>query len=298
MALTEHLEKLLGFNMVVKVGSIRKAAEQLNQTQPALSRSIAVLEAALECRLFTRDRSGVQLTHQGSELFTFSEKIFREAAAVEHKLTYGDEDLESSFLIGTYDSIAIYFFPYFLKYTQELQSKLQINIRTAGSPQLMKDLKGGHVDLIVSVNPEPSKNIITHTLFLDQFSFYSRLATEDEHPTFITVPSALDRTGKTIQDYTKQFGINKNKMIHCENFETVRALTDAGLGVGIMPTRVAGRNLPQIKNLKKLSPKTTLPLEFGTHMIGFSYLKSRESNSSVQWIFREMLRYLSRTPTP
>ena len=125
-----------------------------------------------------------------------------------------------------------------------MQSKLQINIRTASSLQLMKDLKSGQVDLIVSVNPDPHKNTITHTLFLDQFSFFSRLSTDDKNTTFITVPNAKDSSGKTIEEYMKQFGINK------------------------------------------------LPREFGTHMIGFSFLKNRESNSSVQWIYREMLRYL------
>jgi DNA-binding transcriptional LysR family regulator len=53
---------------VVQAGSMGKAAERLNSTQPAISRSIAELEHALGVRLLDRHRQGVELTESGRAL--------------------------------------------------------------------------------------------------------------------------------------------------------------------------------------------------------------------------------------
>jgi DNA-binding transcriptional LysR family regulator len=53
---------------VVQAGSMGKAADRLNTTQPNVSRSIAQLEHALGARLLDRHRQGVELTECGRAL--------------------------------------------------------------------------------------------------------------------------------------------------------------------------------------------------------------------------------------
>jgi DNA-binding transcriptional LysR family regulator len=60
-----------------------RAAEALNLTQPALSRSIASLEAALGERLFDRTRQGVEPTAFGRMLLARARVLVDEAAALE-----------------------------------------------------------------------------------------------------------------------------------------------------------------------------------------------------------------------
>src|SRR3954447_11188268 len=50
---------------VAQVGSMSRAAQLLNTTQPAISRSIAELEHAIGVRLLDRGRHGVKLTEHG-----------------------------------------------------------------------------------------------------------------------------------------------------------------------------------------------------------------------------------------
>jgi LysR family hydrogen peroxide-inducible transcriptional activator len=291
--LLSHLEKLVAFNAVVKAGSIRKAAVDLNMTQPALSRSIAILEQSIECRLFRREQTGVTLTSQGAELFSFSERLVRDTYTVEQKILNGTFDLESSFIIGTYDSIAIYFFPSFLNHIKSTQKKLQIHLRTAMSSQLMKDLQSGHVDLIVSVNPSPCRTVISKDLFHDFYSFYASPKLEpSEKLKLIYVANAMDKEGKALEHYAADFGVPKNEIIHCENFETVRALTESGLGVGILPSRVAERSL-QRSDLVPAALSSKIPSRFGEHWIAFSYLKSREGDSAINWVHHEISRFLT-----
>src|SRR5712671_6335770 len=53
---------------VMQSGSMRKAAQSLNITQPAISRSIAELEHALGVRLLERHRQGIEATEYGRAL--------------------------------------------------------------------------------------------------------------------------------------------------------------------------------------------------------------------------------------
>ena len=53
---------LVAFYAAVRHGTLTGAAQELNVSQPAISRRISTLEADLGCHLFDRSRKPVQLT--------------------------------------------------------------------------------------------------------------------------------------------------------------------------------------------------------------------------------------------
>src|SRR5499426_2157407 len=61
---------------VMQSGSMRKAAQSLNITQPAISRSIAELENALGVRLLNRHRKGIEATEYGRALLDCGVAVF------------------------------------------------------------------------------------------------------------------------------------------------------------------------------------------------------------------------------
>jgi DNA-binding transcriptional LysR family regulator len=64
-----------------------RAAEALHLTQPALSRSIAGLEAALGEKLFDRTRQGVAPTSFGQMLLARAQALVDDAAELERDFT-------------------------------------------------------------------------------------------------------------------------------------------------------------------------------------------------------------------
>src|ERR1700733_3935532 len=62
------LRQLVSFAEIARVGSFRQAAKTLHIAQPALSRQIKQLEAALGIRLFDRTPRRLHLTIEGREL--------------------------------------------------------------------------------------------------------------------------------------------------------------------------------------------------------------------------------------
>jgi DNA-binding transcriptional LysR family regulator len=61
---------------VAQAGSMGKAAQQLNTTQPAVSRTIAELEDAIGVRLLDRSRQGVEPTTRGRALLHCAAAVF------------------------------------------------------------------------------------------------------------------------------------------------------------------------------------------------------------------------------
>src|SRR5436305_14100527 len=77
-----ELRHLIYFREVARHLHFRKAAETLAVAQPALSRAIAQLEAALAAPLLNRNRRGVELTPAGRLLLDRIEPLLRSLAAI------------------------------------------------------------------------------------------------------------------------------------------------------------------------------------------------------------------------
>lgn len=81
-----ELRHLVYFREVARQLHFRKAAETLAIAQPALSRAIAQLEAALNADLLTRNRRGAEVTAAGQLLLSRSEPLLAALAAIPAEL--------------------------------------------------------------------------------------------------------------------------------------------------------------------------------------------------------------------
>lgn len=78
------LKRLHQVLTVARLGSFSRAAEELHITQPALSRSIALLEERYGVRIFERGRGGATLTEVGKLAVAEAEGLLRDARSLEH----------------------------------------------------------------------------------------------------------------------------------------------------------------------------------------------------------------------
>src|SRR5688500_10622047 len=73
---------------VVQAGSMRKAAQLLHLSQPAISRSIRDLEEAIGCELLQRGRGGVEPTPSGEALVRRGRSVFDELQGALRELAH------------------------------------------------------------------------------------------------------------------------------------------------------------------------------------------------------------------
>lgn len=126
-----------------------RAAEALHQTQPALSRSIASLEAALGERLFDRSRQGVEPTAFGQMLLARAQSLLDDAAELER-----DFELMRGLQFG---ELRVGAGPYAAELSvgpaigrlMERHPQLRVELATADLRTLVADLQRRRLDLAV-----------------------------------------------------------------------------------------------------------------------------------------------------
>ncbi len=289
--LSEHLEKLQHFVGVVKAGSIRSYATKNNLSQPAISKSIQILEEALESNLLVRSREGVELTPGGSLLFDFANAVIAQSQSVESALhSNGQIKLTGRLVMGAYPSIAVYFVPRFFKFIQEIQEDLSLDLVSAPSAELISMVRSGKFDFVVTVDPPRRSDLFSETLYSDTYSLYRKTGGGEKigkAPIF-SVPSAKDSAGKTLRAYVLEAKLEKS-LRSCGDFESVKAMIEQGVGFGLLPRRVAAPLLMQGKVEPVLGAKLN---DIGPHSIKFTCRKHRASDRTLQWVLNQLSRML------
>ena len=99
-----RLDLLYHFHEIATQQSLKRAARRLHLTPPAVTHSLARLEAALGCTLCARGKSGFRLTEAGRRLFATTEAMFVELRSALEWL--GDADQFTGLLsIGLLDDL-------------------------------------------------------------------------------------------------------------------------------------------------------------------------------------------------
>ncbi|WP_321786354.1 LysR family transcriptional regulator [Paraburkholderia sp. J94] len=80
---SERLKGIEAFVAAAELGSFTAAAERLNLTTSAISKSVARLESRLDCKLFERTTRRLALTDEGSAFYATCSNVLKELADAE-----------------------------------------------------------------------------------------------------------------------------------------------------------------------------------------------------------------------
>ena len=291
MSLKDHLNKIEYYCAVVEARSILQASRMVGITQPQLSRVVKQLEADLEAQLFVRTSSGVEPTKEGQTLYLGAKEILESIGEMERSIKYGQIKLKGDIRIGTYDSIARYFFPSFLKYLKAAIPKLNIHLETTRSPVVIEKVKKGTLDIgicVASDNFKPSP-LVLDDIYSDAFGFYHHPGiTKEFKEQLIIFPQSAQIKAEGVTAFAKGFRFPRNVLT--DNLETVKSLSEEAVGVGFLPHRVAREAVLQGKlvRLSRISSKK----ELFPHRVVLCRQRSSVS-PEIQSVITELSRFLS-----
>lgn len=148
-----ELRVLRYFLMVAKEQSFTKAAEQLNITQPTLSRQLAALEDELGAKLFNRGGHSITLTNEGLllkrqalEIVDLEEKIISEFKG-------NTESVEGKITIGCGEFLAVEALAQICKKYKEKYPLVQFGIHTGTADNISEMMNKGLVDIGLFLEP-------------------------------------------------------------------------------------------------------------------------------------------------
>ncbi len=101
MKLFSNISGLLAFTTVAREGSVSRAAELLNLTQPAVSHQIKRLAEETGTTLFRRTSRGLELSNSGAELLAKAEQVLEALAEFRRSAQQGRGGVSGVLRIGT-----------------------------------------------------------------------------------------------------------------------------------------------------------------------------------------------------
>ena len=141
------------FYEVANEKSISKGAEKLSISQPAVTQSIKTLEDELGGKLFIRTPKGVILTNEGRELFDYIREGMNYFVNGTNKFTSLKNLVEGVINIGSTTTISEHYLMPYLKEFHNKYPNIDINITNDLTDNLIKNLRNGSLDIIITAIP-------------------------------------------------------------------------------------------------------------------------------------------------
>ncbi|MDM1297115.1 LysR family transcriptional regulator [Empedobacter falsenii] len=135
--------RLKVFDTVAKRLNFTKAANELNITQPAVTKHIKEVELNLNIKLFERNGTKIKLTKAGEILLKYTEEIFSVYQKMEFEIGQLQEKQKGTLRLGASTTIAQYVLPPILAEFRKRFPEIQLSLVIQNSEKI-EDLLANH----------------------------------------------------------------------------------------------------------------------------------------------------------
>lgn len=169
-----ELKQLRVLRAVREAGSFSGAAEELDYTQPAISKIIAALERQLGTVLVERDTRPCRLTDAGEALARHADRVFEQLATAEAEVRAIAELGAGTLELGTFSSAGAAFFVNALRELRSRHPGIEVSVLEGMPSDLVGRVRGGELDLAVvfdfpGAGEDRSAGLEAHHLLDDPF---------------------------------------------------------------------------------------------------------------------------------
>lgn len=231
-------ERLKMFVAIVEEGSLTGAAKRLHITQPAVSRSLKLLEEHLGVELFERVGRGLQITAAGRALLLRAHEVIAQLERVEREVVRAAQYELFNLRLGTTDSVAAHLLPHVIAPLKRDFPELTMQWSSMRSAELLQAVRDGAFDVVIVAAINAPADPHVRRLGAYSMGYYGR---RDHFPTLSTMTherelapafplielQALPGQPTLIQEHTASFA-------RVGSLATVKSLVMAGFGVGAL----------------------------------------------------------------
>ena len=213
---------------------------------------------------------------------------------MELRLKAPEDPMAGSLRVGTYDSIAIYFWPGFLREFLPKYPMLNIELTTGRSSEIQQLVEQGELDIGLIIEPKETNHSTCVILKEDRFKLYGTL-TEDpiyskvEEAPLIFMPDALagERDLPLLKSHPSLENNFAKKLYKTSSLESCKELMLKGIGLALLPEMVAKEDLE--KGFIERVQLEGFPEEgIGLHRLGLVFAKHREDSETLKRLVSEI----------
>lgn len=151
MLVSRHLENFLALH---DAGNMHEAARRKGISQPALTKSLKLLEQEIGTELFVRTHRGLEVTVAGEALYSHALAIDQQARFASMNLSDLHHNLGGTLRIGVGPVLAVNTFPDALVAFHKAFPSLRIDVETGISGMLVERLQTDRLDIVITAKPE------------------------------------------------------------------------------------------------------------------------------------------------
>ena len=270
---TLDLDAVKAFVLTAELQSFTRAAEVLGSTQSAISLKLRRLEQQLGRRLLERTPRRVRLSAEG---LTFLEAA-RELIGAHQRAVASFGVEQRRLVVGISHQIVGSALPALLRRMSEHDPNLVIELRVAGSREVVQDYEKGGLDAALALQPEDRRGN-GEALFSESFAW---IAAADWRPR-AGQPLPLSTQGESCSIRVAavraldQAGIAWTEVFVGKGAALVGAAAAAGLAIAVLPRRTAPAGTIDIGAALSLPP---LPTQ---EVVLYSALRDQRSLSALR----------------
>ncbi|PKB13519.1 LysR family transcriptional regulator [Novosphingobium kunmingense] len=239
------LHSLRLFIQVAHSLSFSETARQANLSQPALSRTIRLLEEDLGVRLFDRNSRNVTLTPAGAALLPTVERLSTDFDQAFRELTQTFQGLKGRVLVGALPSMSANLLPKVIAEFRKTRPLVEVIIRENLSEGLLQSLHERMIDFAITTPPADLSGIQFTPLIKDDYILVCRPKDLDDIPDpapwsiFAKRHSISMEARSSVRILTDaafaRAGVVANRQYECTLLATAGGFISAGLGIALMP---------------------------------------------------------------
>lgn len=277
------------FYVVANNKNITKASEELNISQPAISKSIKNLEDQLGGQLFIRTKRGVILTEEGKEFYNYIRQAIEYINNAENKFTDLINLETGTIRIGISTTLTKEFLLPYIEEFHDKYPKIDIQINTNVSSELLSKLRNGLLDIVilhlVDKNYGDDVEITKCKKITDCFAVNKKykdlidkeLSIKDlnNYPLILQPKGANTRA--FLDNFAREYGVTLKPSMELAGYTLVVEFTKIGLGIGYVNEDYS-KDLFSNKELYKLNIKEKIPSRY----IGIALSKNHIPNFSTK----------------
>lgn len=277
------------FYTVANNGNITRASEELNISQPAISKSVKNLEKQLGGQLFVRTKRGVILTEEGKEFYNYIKQAIEYITNAENKFTELINLETGCIKIGISTTLTKEFLLPYLEKFHLLYPKIDIQVITNMTSDLLQKLRNGLIDIVVlNLNDRSYGNDIDiikckkiNDCFVVNNSYKELLNKDLSMKDLNNYPLILQAKGSSTREFLDNFArendIALKPNIELASYSLVVEFACIGLGIGYV-TKEYIKDKIKNNELYELTIKEKIPSRY----IGIALPKSHLPNFSTK----------------
>ncbi|MBC1522074.1 LysR family transcriptional regulator [Listeria aquatica] len=219
--------------------NMRKSAEKLFLSQPALSQRLQTIESRWNTKIFVRTQKGLLLTPEGEAIVQHAASVIEKEREIQENLEAMEGVVRGTLRIACASVVAQSFLPRVLKEFSARYPKVRISLQTGWSSEVHQLLAQGVVHFGI-VRGGTNWKSVRKPLFKDKLVLVDQEIErieevfESERP-FIQFRSDSNYY-QVIQDYwQRNFGKMPKQAMFVDQMETSRQMALNGIGFAILP---------------------------------------------------------------